>query len=94
MGVGGLGRGDPLWIFFAFVFNAVWEKSTPMPPSHDPDGLKGRGRMLSSSRGSTENSPPNPPPPPPLGQESPDMSSHRPVSSPLLCKVILVVHKI
>lgn len=39
--MGGLGRGDPLWIFFAFVFNAMWEKSTPMPPSHDPDGPLG-----------------------------------------------------
>lgn len=39
----GWGVGDPLWIFFAFVFDAVvWEKSTLMPP------LRAGRRMLSS----------------------------------------------
>lgn len=58
MGMGGLGRGDPLWIFFAFVFNAVWEKSTLMPPSHDPDGPRGLRKDAFFLRGSTENSAP------------------------------------
>lgn len=92
MGVGGLGRGDPLWIFFAFVFNAVWEKSTPMPPVKRPRwASRAEEGCFLPQRLDQEL---GPPPPPPLGQENPDMSSHRPVSSPLLCKVILVVHKI
>lgn len=37
--MGGLGKGDPLWIFFAFVFNAAWNSQvrphfhvTPLGP--------------------------------------------------------------
>lgn len=37
-GGGGLGKGDPLWIFFAFVFNAVWEQSSPTPHHATPLG--------------------------------------------------------
>lgn len=84
--MGGLGRGGPLWIFFAFVFNAVWEKSTPMPPSRSPDGPPGPRRMLLPQRLLLE-----------LTCHWDQAQPHhrtRPLSSPLLCKVILVVHKI
>lgn len=71
--MGGLGRGDPLWIFFAFVFNAMWGKSTPTPPSHDPMGLQGReGRFL----------PPRPLPRAPCGW---DKKVRPPSCPPVLC---------
>lgn len=85
--MGGLGKGDPLWIFFAFVFNAAWEQSSPTPHHVTPLGPEAEeGPVL--LRG-----PPRTRPAIAIGQD-PVPSPHRPVSSPLLCKVILVVHKI
>lgn len=87
-----------MWIFFASVFNAMWEESTLMPSSRNPDGPGGQGRMLSPSEALRRTRPAIAIAIIAIGQDPVTWSRHhthtRPVSSPLLCKVILVVHKI